>query len=257
MREFVLVLIGFFFAFYIFRHRYTAVNDISELILCLEKIDTKGMFNYDPNFEIAKKFASLDLRAPNFDVDLTSVIFNSPAIVAGDLYVRGLGIQRFLDQEYFPYDEYFRVNTKILYEFLRNCDHPDAKVKFVIDYIIGNSRVAEMADSIKYTGQWSSDESNQQHMQNNLESTLKSLGEPHLQEVAFIFVSEAKKGLISLIQSIKPKYIESRSWYSVKRACLIFGVMLSLQALFYFGWDIDLIDKAAGLLAGFFETSDY
>jgi len=257
MREFVLLLIGFFFAYYIFKHRYVAAIDVSELILCLEKIDAKRIFNYDPNIEIAKKFSSLDLRAPNFDVDLTGVIFNSPAMVAGDLYVRSLGIQRFLDQGYFPHDEYFRANTELLYEFLRNCDHPDTQAKFVTDYILRNARIAEMAESLEYTGEWSESQSVQQEKGIELESLLKTLDEPQLQEVAFAFVSEAKKGLILVIQSIKPKYITSRSWYAVKRACFVFAVLLFLQALLYFVWGIDLIDKAAGLLAGFFEPSEY
>ncbi len=257
MREFVLLLIGFFFAYYIFKHRYAAANDVSELILCLEKIDAQKIFNYDPNIEIAKKFLSLDLRAANFDVDLTGVIFNSPAMVAGDLYVRSLGIQRFLDQGYFPHDEYFRVNRELLYEFLRNCDHLDTQAKFVTDYILRNARIAEMAESLEYTGEWSESQAGQKEKRIELESVLKTLDERQLQEVAFAFVSESKKGLISLIQSIKSKYIESRSWYAVKRACLALAVILSLQAIFYFVWNIDLTDKAAGLLGSFFETSDY
>jgi len=257
MRAFILFLMGFFFAYYIFKHRYAAVNDVSELILCLEKIDAKKIFSYDPTIDITKKILSLDLRAPKFDVDLTGVIFNSPTIVAGDLYVRSLGIQRFLDQGYFPHDEYFRINRELLYEFLRNCDQIDTQAKFVTDYILRNARIAEMAESLEYTGKWNESQADQQDKRTELESFLKTLGKRQLQEIALAFVSESKKGLISLIQSIKSKYIESRSWYAVIRACLALAFILSLQAIFYFVWNIDLTDKAAGLLGSFFETGDY
>ena len=56
MREFVFFLIGFFIAYYIFRYRYGAANDVSEMIICLEKIDAKRIFSYDPNIEIKRKF---------------------------------------------------------------------------------------------------------------------------------------------------------------------------------------------------------
>jgi hypothetical protein len=257
MREFVLLLIGFFLAFCIFRYRYAAANDISELILCLEKIDAKGIFNYDPSIEIAKNLQSLDLRFPNFEADLSSAIFNSPAVVASGLYNRGLGIQRFLDQGYFPLSAYFRANRELLYEFLRNCDHPDSKAKFVTDYILRNARIGEMAENLEYTGEWSESQSGEQKKRNELESLFKSLDESQLQGVAFAFISEAKKELISLIESIKPKYITSRSLYGVKRACFVFVVLLSLQALFHFAWGIDLLDIAAVLLTAFLEPSDY
>ena len=78
MKELLFSIIGFGFAFYIFRYRCSAINDISEFLLCLERIDFNKLFNYDPKIEIRKSLESLDLRAPNFDVDLTSTIFQGP-----------------------------------------------------------------------------------------------------------------------------------------------------------------------------------
>ena len=48
MKELLLFSIGFCFAFYIFRYRYSATDDIAEFLLCLERIDFNKLFNYDP-----------------------------------------------------------------------------------------------------------------------------------------------------------------------------------------------------------------
>ena len=257
MKEFLLFIIGFSFALYIFGHRYMATNEISEFLLCLERIALDKLFKYNMNSEIREKIGSIDLKAPNFDVSITSEIFRDPKIVGGDLYVKRKRILEFLNGGYFPHDEYFRINTGLISEFLRNCDDFEAKLNFATDYIVGNFSVSEMAESIRDNGSWSLDKTREQQRRMEFKNIFEKLDENQLDHVALYFLSEAKKNLISLIESIKQKYIENRYWRAVKRASLIFIILFSLQAIFYFAWHIDLLDRIAAVFGTFFESNEY
>jgi hypothetical protein len=201
---------------------------------------------------------SLDLRAPNFDVDL-SVIFKDPKNVGMDLYVNRQKILEFLDGGYFPHNEYFRINTDLISEFLSKSDKLEGKLDFIREFIVCNSRVSQMAESIRSGGSWTLDENQEDQFRRRFETLfyhwkgpysigLDEMEENQLNQLALSFLSEGKKGLISLIESIKQKYIENRSRHAIKRASLVFIILVSLQATFYFVWHIDLLDEIAPLL---------
>ena len=232
--EFLLFIVGFYFAFYVLIYRYIAINSICEFLFCLERINVDKLFNYDLNKELFKTIKTIDLRYPNFDVDFASIIFKDPKIVANDLYVKRQGIHEFLQDGYFPADEYFRINTDLLSELLRNHDEYKAKLNFVIEYIIGNSRVSEMVESRKYGVPWFLDESDEDKKRKKLKNIFENLEENQLEQVALYFLSEAKKGLISMMESIKQRYIEAKTRTAVVNAGLVLACLLSLLGIFFF-----------------------
>lgn len=259
MKELLLFIIGSGFAFYIFRYRYSAADEIAEYLLCLERIDFNKLFNYDPKIEMRKSLESLDIRAPNFDVDLTSAIFKDPQIVGRDLWLNRQKILKFLDGGYFPYNEYFRINTDLISEFLSKCDKLEGKLDFMREYIICNSILSQMAESIRSGGSWALDKNQEDQLRRRFETLfydwkgpysigLDEMEENQLNQVALSFLSEGKRGLISLIESIKQKYIENRSRHAIKRASIVFIILVSLQAIFYFVGHINLLDRTAELL---------
>jgi len=81
VKELLLFIIGFCFAFYIFRYRYSATKDIADFLLYLELIDFNKLFDHDPKIEMRKNLETLGLSAPNFNVDLTSPIFKDRKIM--------------------------------------------------------------------------------------------------------------------------------------------------------------------------------
>ena len=259
MKELLIFIIGFCFAFYIFRYRYLATDDISEFLLCLERIDFNKLFNYDPKREIRKSLESLDIRAPNFDVDLTSAILKDPKNVGIDLYVNRQKILEFLDGGYFPHNEYFRINTDLISEFLTKSDKLEGKLDFITEYIVCNLRVSQMAEGMRSAGSWALDKNQEDQLRRKFETLfyhwkgpysigLDEMEQNQLNQVVLSFLSEGKKGLISLIESIKQKYIENRSRHAIKRASIVFIILASLQAIFFFVWHIDLLDRTAELL---------
>ena len=261
MKELLLFIIGFCFAFYIFRCRYLATDDISEFLLCLERIDFDKLFNYDPKKEIRKSLESLDLRVPNFDVDLTSAIFKDPKNIGMDLYVKRQKILEFLDGGYSPHNEYFRINTDLISEFLSKCGKLEAKLDFITEYIVCNLRVSQMPESIRSGGSWALDRHQEDQIRRRFETLfydwkgpysigLDEMEENQLNQIALSFLFEGKRGLISLIESIKQKYIKNRSRHAIRRASIVFIILVSLQAIFYFIWHINLLNRTAELLGG-------
>lgn len=265
MKELILFIIGFCFAFYIFRNRYSAINDISEFLLCLGRIDFNKLFNYDLKIEMRKSLEWLDIRAPNFDVDLTSTIFEDhpfkdhPQVVGRDLGLNLQKILKFLDGGYSLHNDYFRINTGLISEFLSKHDKLEGKLDFIKEYIICNSMLSQMAESIRSGGSWALDQNQEYQLRRRFEPLfynwtgpysigLDEMEENQLNQVVFSCLSEGKKGLISLIESIKQKYIKNRSKHAIKRVSIVFIILASLQALFFFVWHIDLLDRTAELL---------
>ena len=206
-----------------------------------------------------KNLESLGLSAPNFNVDLTSPIFKDRKIIFVDFYVNRQKILKFLDGGYFPYNEYFRTNTTLISEFLSKFDKLEGKLDFIAEYIICNSKVSQMVESIRSAGSWALDKNQEDELRRRFEKLfydwkgpysigLEEVEENQLNQVVLSFLSEGKKGLISLIESIKQKYIENKSRHAIKRASIVFIILVSLQAIFYFVWHIDLLDSTAELL---------
>jgi|GEM_PF-2267767 len=260
MKEVLLLIIGFSFAFYIFKYRYSAANHISEFLLYLERIDFDRLFNRDPKMEIRKSLESLDLRAPNFYIDL-SVIFNEPFKRGIEYYEHQKKILGFLDADYFryfPHNEYFKVNTDLISELISKSDKLEGKLDFIREFIVCNYRVSQMAEGLSSDGYWALDEKQEDEFRRRFEtifynwkgpfSVMDETEENQLNQLVLFFISEGKKGLISLIDYIKPKYIEKCFRSAIKRASLVLIILVSLQAIFYFVWHIDLLERTAELL---------
>jgi len=176
-----------------------------------------------------------------------------------DFYVSRQKILKFLDGGYFPYNEYFRTNTALISEFLSKFDKLEGKLDFIAEYIICNSRVNQMVESIRSAGSWALDKNQEDELRRRFETLfydwkgpysigLDEMEENQLNQVVLSFLYEGKEGLISLSESIKQKYIENKSRHAIKRASIVFIILVSLQAIFYFVWHIDLLDSAATLL---------
>ena len=176
-----------------------------------------------------------------------------------NLCVNRQKILEFLDGRYFLYSEYFRINTDLISEFLSKSDKLEGKLDFIAEYIICNSRLNQMAESIRSDGSWALDKNQEDqlrrkfellfyHLKSPFSIGLDEMEENQLNQVVLSFLSEGKRGLISLIESIKQKYIENRTRHAIKRAIIVFIILVSLQAIFYFVWHIDLLDRTAELL---------
>jgi len=265
MKELILFITGFCFAFYIFRNRYLAIHDISEFLLCLGRIDFNQLFNYDLKAEMRKSLEWLNIRTPNFDVDLTNTTFkydhpfkDHPQIVGRDLELNLQKILRFLAGGYSLHNEYFRINTGLISEFLSKHDKLEGKLDFIRKYIMCNSMLNQMVESARFDGTSVLDKNQLDQLQRRFETLsydwtgpysigLDEMEENQLNQVVFSCLSEGKKGLISLIESIKQKYIKNKSRHAIKRASIVFVILVSLQAIFYFAWHIDLLDRTAKL----------
>ncbi|NIO04589.1 MAG: hypothetical protein GTN74_08235 [Proteobacteria bacterium] len=175
MEEVILFLIGFLFALYIYRRRYLALNEISEFIVCLERIDPEKLLAYDYSKEISNHLSQLNLRVPHFDVDFRNVVFKEPKIIASELHVKRQKILDFLKTGYIFYDEYFKANTDLLSQILTYHEARKQKTDFIVNFIIENSRISQMAEDFESSGSWALDEQSQDRNRRKLEEAFAKL----------------------------------------------------------------------------------
>ena len=258
MSYFLLLIIGFIFATYIYKARYSALNHVNEFILCLERMRSEKLFRYEEKTILAD-LQHFDLDAQDFGTDILDSFRKNPKILAGDLYIRREKILPFLRGAYFPNDEYFRITTDIIYDLLRDCDSTGAKRSFIVEFLSSNHRVRDMATSVRRSGHWSLDEKSEEQTRVKLNDSILNLDDGQLDQMVLTFLSIAKMGLIALTESIKEKYVESRSRRAIKRAGIAFMIMLLFQGTSYFVWHLDLLNWFAMFVAGSFggTTIDY